>query len=82
MSGGTGDISYSNLISAYEVMSNSVNAATTSIGKSTVAGVQMKALFNLQLKMNVLSMFGQTLTNVFQGIQDIAMAIARNTKGS
>jgi hypothetical protein len=42
----------------------------------------MSKLFKLQMAMNVLSMFGQITTNVMQGVQDVAMSISRNTKGS
>jgi hypothetical protein len=39
-------------------------------------------LFQLQMNMNQLSMFGQTVTNVIQGVQEVAMGVARNAKGA
>ncbi|MDR3624769.1 MAG: hypothetical protein P4L16_06495 [Chlamydiales bacterium] len=81
MSSSPGDIDYKSLINSYQTMSSDVNAQTIAIGKMSASSVQMSALFQLQMKMNTLAMFGQTLTNVIQGVQDIAMAVARNTKG-
>ncbi len=75
-------INYNNLINLYNEMSSQVSSMSTKIGQSTSSGVQMGQLFKLQLAMNQLSMFGQALTNVIQGIQDVAMAVTRNTKGS
>ena len=63
-------------------MSHDVNSATQNIGEQQAGGVQMQQLFRLQQQMNVLNMFGQTQTNVIQGVQDIAESVARNTKGS
>jgi hypothetical protein len=76
------NINFNNLIHAYEAMSSKVAGMTTSIGQQSSSGVQMTKLFQLQMAMNNLSMFGQSLTNVIQGIQDIAMSITRNVKGS
>ena len=77
------NIGTSNLITAYDKMTTEVSAMSSTIGASSAtAGVSMSNLFQLQLKMNNLSMFGTTLTNVIQGIQEVAMGVARNAKGS
>lgn len=81
MSGDSG-IDFNKLIGKYSDMTRTVDAAVSSIGGVSAANVQMTKLFTLQMSMNVLSMFGTTLTSVIQGIQDIAMSIARNTKGT
>lgn len=76
-------INWSNLLTEYGSYSQYVSSMTSSIGGTNVStGVSMQNLFQLQLAMNNLSMFGQTLTNVIQGIQEVAMGIARNAKGS
>lgn len=74
-------INYNSLINLYNTMQQNVSAQSNQIGQATSSGVQMAQLFKLQLAMNQLSMFGQALTNVIQGIQDTAMAVTRNTKG-
>ena len=79
---GDSSIDFNKLLGKYGDMTKNVDAAVTSIGGTSAANVQMQKLFKLQMAMNVLSMFGTTLTSVIQGIQDIAMSIARNTKGS
>lgn len=81
-SGSNSNLDINSLINAYNSMSSQVSAMTTSIGNTTSSGVQMQKLFQLQLAMNNLSMFGQSLTNVIEGIQDVAMAVTRNVKGS
>jgi hypothetical protein len=78
----SGNIDFNNLIDSYQKYSSNVEAMTTSISNTTSGGVQMSKLFKLQMAMNVLSMFGQITTNVMQGVQDVAMSISRNTKGS
>jgi hypothetical protein len=52
------------------------------IGNQPADSIQMAEMFQLQMAMNELSMFGETITNVIQGIQQIAQSIARNTAGS
>lgn len=79
---GSGSINYENMMSAYNRMTDQINSMMTSIGKQTAGGVQMKMLFQLQMNMNQLSMFGQTVTNVIQGVQEVAMGVARNAKGA
>jgi len=82
-SGGGGGIAWDSMIKQYTAQSNQVSSMTSGIGNTSVSkGVSMQSLFQLQLAMNNLSMFGTTLTNVMQGVQDIAMGIARNAKGS
>ena len=76
-------IAWDSMIRQYTAQSNQVSSMTSNIGGTKVStGVSMQSLFQLQLAMNNLSMFGTTLTNVMQGVQDIAMGIARNAKGS
>lgn len=84
MSGGDNTkIDWQNLINAYGTYSSYVSSLTSSIGGTNLStGVSMQSLFQLQLAMNNLSMFGQTLTNVMQGVQEVAMGISRNAKGS
>ncbi len=78
------NVNWNALIGLYSTMSSSVATQSASLGSSSniSTGVSMSALFSLQLAMNNLSMFGQTLTNVIQGVQEVAMGIARNAKGS
>lgn len=78
----SGMINYQNMMSAYNRMTDQINKMMTSIGKQTAGGVQMQMLFQLQMNMNQLSMFGQTVTNVIQGVQEVAMGVARNAKGA
>ena len=79
----SGQIKWSAMISAYGRMSGHVSSMASMIGNTSAqTGVSMSQLFQLQLLMNNLSMFGQTLTNVMQGVQEVAMGIARNAKGS
>lgn len=76
-------IDWNNMLTEYGSYSLYVSSMTSNIGGTNVStGVSMQNLFQLQLAMNNLSMFGQTLTNVIQGIQEVAMGIARNAKGS
>lgn len=77
-------INFAQLLKDFEIMAANVDAQITSIGKlgASASSAAMPAMFLLQTKMNVLSTFGTTLTSVLQGIQDIGMSIARNTKGS
>lgn len=77
-----GDIGYNQLLNEYQKMSENVDAQTQNTGDQQAGEVQMNKLFKLQEQENVLSTFGQTETNVVQGVQDIAEDVARNTKGS
>jgi len=70
------------MMKAYNAMSGTISTMMSAIGNQTAGGVQMQMLFQLQMLMNQLSMFGQTVTNVIQGIQEVAMGVARNAKGS
>lgn len=82
-SGGQQGIDWSGLLNKYTSYSNYVSSLTSGIGQTNLStGVSMQSLFQLQLAMNNLSMFGQTLTNVIQGVQEVAMNISRNAKGS
>jgi hypothetical protein len=75
-------IDYNRMMSAYNRMTDQINSMMKSIGGYSAGGVQMQKLFELQMNMNQLSMFGQTVTNVIQGVQEVAMGVARNAKGA
>lgn len=82
-SGDNTQINWNNLLKTYGNYSSYVSSLTSQIGQTNLStGVSMQSLFQLQLAMNNLSMFGTTLTNVIQGVQDVAMSVARNAKGS
>jgi hypothetical protein len=63
-------------------MTQRVDQQMQQIGNQPADSIQMAEMFQLQMAMNELSMFGETITNVIQGIQQIAQSIARNTAGS
>lgn len=77
-----GDLDPTAMINAYNRFAGSVKQMMVSIGGQTAAGVQMQQLFQLQMSMNQLTMFGQSVTQVIQGVQEVAVASARNSKGA
>jgi hypothetical protein len=77
-----GGINYQTLIQEYQAMTQRVDQQMQQIGNQPADSIQMAEMFQLQMAMNELSMFGETITNVIQGIQQIAQSIARNTAGS
>lgn len=72
---------WNSMLNTYSSFQTEVQTAMKKIGAGSGGGVQMSALFNLQMQMNILSMFGSTLTNLMSGVQSIAMAITHNLKG-
>ena len=78
---GSGWLNFSGMINSYNTYSEGVTKLISSIGAQTAGAVNMGMLFQLQLVMNLLSMYGQTVTNLIAGVGQVGTSIAKNASG-